>query len=172
MSTNNSLSAPTVPQAGRDRVSATLFVSPAMCRISAANSAIKERCLRCLSDFRSDSLLMAPTSGLLSVKITKFLPSSRYWKCSRAANTASSSRSNVLYWLSAVLSFLEKNSSGFQPCPCHSCFSTMHLSLETARHIPHSEPAGLGPPRRHVLLQTLSSLPRTTAPPLFCCRRL
>jgi hypothetical protein len=50
--------------AGRDSVSATTFESPEMCLTSAENLAMNDNCRRCLSDFGSDSLAKAPTSGL------------------------------------------------------------------------------------------------------------
>jgi hypothetical protein len=63
-------------KAGRDSVSATTFESPEMCLTSAENSAMNDNCRRCLSDFGSDSLAKAPTSGLWSMNITNFRPSS------------------------------------------------------------------------------------------------
>jgi hypothetical protein len=62
--------------AGRDSVSATTLESPEMCLTSAENSAMKDNWRRCLSDLGSDSLAKAPTSGLWSVNITNFRPSS------------------------------------------------------------------------------------------------
>jgi hypothetical protein len=66
---------------GRDSVSATTLCWPAMCLISAVNTAIADSCRCCRSDLGSETLDRAPTSGLWSIKTTKWQPSRIYRKC-------------------------------------------------------------------------------------------
>ena len=59
---------------GRDKASATTFWVPERCLKSVVNSEIKDKCLVCLGE-RSVEDVMAPQSGLWSVKTGKCRPS-------------------------------------------------------------------------------------------------
>ncbi len=63
-------------EAGLESVSATMFNSPVIWRITGANLAMKERWRCWRADIGSERLCRAPTRGLWSVKTTKHLPSS------------------------------------------------------------------------------------------------
>ena len=96
---------------GRESASATTLSGPETWTMEEVNSVMKESWRVCRGE-RSARLDRAPQSGLWSVKTVKRRPSRTWRKCLMARKTASNSRSKVLYFCSAELSFLEKKDNG------------------------------------------------------------
>jgi hypothetical protein len=70
------VTASTPSAGGLERVSATTFEAPEMCRNVAANSAINDSWRHWRADQGSDTLLRLPNSGRWSVNTVKLRPSS------------------------------------------------------------------------------------------------
>jgi hypothetical protein len=81
---------------GRERVSATMLLTPATWRMSEVYSATYERWRACLAVHGSETLLRANVRGLWSVNMVN-RPSSIWGKCRIPKEQASSSRSKAEY---------------------------------------------------------------------------
>jgi hypothetical protein len=82
---------------GRERVSATMLLTPATWRISEVYSATYDRWRACLAVHGSETLLRAYVRGLWSVNMVNRRPSSIWRKCRIPREQASNSRSKAEY---------------------------------------------------------------------------
>src|SRR5450830_165094 len=100
-------------------------------------------CRCCLPDNGGVTLVMAETKGLWSELRRKFRPSSKYRKWRMALKAANSSLSKVLYFSSAVDSFLLKKASGRHD-PLSNCCKTPQTCMSEASTAKESTAFGLG----------------------------
>src|SRR5450830_1372048 len=111
--------------------------------MSVVNSDITLSCRCWLPDNGAVTLVRAVTKGLWSVLRRKFRPSSRYRKWRMALKAANSSLSKVLYFSSAVDSFLLKKARGRQD-PLSNCCKTPPTCVSEASTAKESNEFGLG----------------------------
>ena len=101
---------------GRLNTSATTLAEPATCLTSVVNSEMKERWRVWHGDL-SALLLRAPYNGLWFVHTAKGRPLSMWRKCLIARKTPNNFQSKAEYFISAAVSFLEKNAMGAPSVP-------------------------------------------------------
>ena len=104
-----------------NRASAAWFVLPWTWRISDVNWDIKSRCRICLGECRLEDDDRDYIRGLWLVRTENWRSSRMCRKCVMSRYIASSSRSKVLYRVSAGLSFLEKYAIGHRSSWTNCC---------------------------------------------------